>query len=243
MTQAGEEGLVVKDLLSTYILAERTKRWVKMKPDYSNMAADLDLIVLGVYHGEGVGFRGKGLYTLLLGAKATMSEGEGKESGDVDPNSAEAIAERVRNTRYETVTKMGSGYTFDVLQDLRERLTSIIKPYDYQRPPPHLKHWNPKADDRPHYYIPPEDSFVVTIKCGELVPTAAFTAGLTCRFPRLVQLRYDKPLTDIISVPELREIKDRPVANIQVSWQFPTYHIYKVITLRLWIFCLLEYVV
>jgi ATP-dependent DNA ligase len=50
MTLQGEEGLVIKNLESVYILGgNATKRlefWVKMKPEYGDMVRDLDVVIL-----------------------------------------------------------------------------------------------------------------------------------------------------------------------------------------------------
>ena len=50
VTLAGEEGLVVKDLTSKYLIGEKSRKeakWVKMKPEYGDQTTDLDLIVIG----------------------------------------------------------------------------------------------------------------------------------------------------------------------------------------------------
>jgi len=52
----GEEGLVVKDLSSVYVVGEQSRskaHWVKMKPEYSDQTSNLDLLVLGGYYGDG----------------------------------------------------------------------------------------------------------------------------------------------------------------------------------------------
>ncbi len=48
----GDEGIVVKDLHSTYQLGvdSRGTGWVKMKPEYGDMTLDMDMLVLGAYH-------------------------------------------------------------------------------------------------------------------------------------------------------------------------------------------------
>jgi ATP-dependent DNA ligase len=199
-----------------------------MKPEYSNMVTDLDLVILGAYFGDGKGLRGSGLSSLLLGVKnssatsnsassnAGAGVGVGAEGTWNTQYSQEDMTGTARRTRYETLTRIGTGYSFEQLVELRDRLKGIVKPYDPRRPPPHLAHWKARALDRPDCYIPPEESIVVTIKCAEIVPSAAFSAGYTCRFPRIVDIRYDKPVADILSLSELREIKDRPLINKQV---------------------------
>nr|QBK91908.1 MAG: ATP-dependent DNA ligase [Pithovirus LCPAC304] len=69
-TSAKEEGIVVKNPRSPYIPNVRNnKAWVKLKPDFvSNIASDLDVLILGGYYGEGEKAGGK-LYTYLVGVK------------------------------------------------------------------------------------------------------------------------------------------------------------------------------
>jgi ATP-dependent DNA ligase len=47
VTLAGEEGLMVKDLTSGYIIGKKAPKWVKMKPEYGDQTTDLDLVVIG----------------------------------------------------------------------------------------------------------------------------------------------------------------------------------------------------
>lgn len=67
---AKEEGVVVKNPRSPYLPNVRNnKAWVKLKPDFvSNIASDLDVLILGGYYGEGVKSGGK-LYSYLVGVQ------------------------------------------------------------------------------------------------------------------------------------------------------------------------------
>ncbi|CAN0389132.1 unnamed protein product, partial [Discosporangium mesarthrocarpum] len=50
------EGLVLKDLKSSYQLGEKSRHsgsWVKMKPEYSDQTSDMDLLILAAKHGDG----------------------------------------------------------------------------------------------------------------------------------------------------------------------------------------------
>ena len=69
-TEEKEEGIVVKNPRSPYMPNVRSKdAWVKLKPDFvSNIAADLDVIILGGYYGEGKKSGGK-LYSYLIGVQ------------------------------------------------------------------------------------------------------------------------------------------------------------------------------
>lgn len=69
-TQEKEEGVVVKNPRSPYMPNVRSKdAWVKLKPDFvSNIASDLDVIILGGYYGGGKKSGGK-LYSYLVGVR------------------------------------------------------------------------------------------------------------------------------------------------------------------------------
>lgn len=202
-----QEGLVVKSLVSPYELGEQSRafaHWVKMKPEYGDQTEDLDLLVLAGYHGEGSSFRGEGISTFLLGVRT-------------DPGSSSTVA-------YHTLCKVGTGYNFDQLRELRNFLDTIAVPWDEggggggenSQGPAHLQHWKiAKRDDRPHVYYPPEKTIAMQIKCAELVESTAFSAGITCRFPRVQRIRYDKGYSDVLTMAEIAAIRNRPRATVQ----------------------------
>ena len=114
-----------------------------------------------------------------------------------------------RSSLYHTVCKVGTGYSFEELLKLRKIIENIAVPYNPRSPPPHLANWKVAKKDIPNVYIPPELSIVVQLKCAELVPSAFFSAGLCCRFPRIALIRHDKSYTDIMSIKELYELKQQ----------------------------------
>lgn len=56
---------------------------------------------------------------------------------------------------------------------------------------PSLEGWKPKKEDYPDLWINPEDSVILTINAGEICPSTAFPSGVTLRFPRITQVRFD----------------------------------------------------
>ncbi|MES1922651.1 DNA ligase 4, partial [Bonamia ostreae] len=47
------EGIVLKNMKSEYLCNDRSKNWIKLKPDYvETIATDLDLIVIGCFIGK-----------------------------------------------------------------------------------------------------------------------------------------------------------------------------------------------
>ena len=88
--------------------------------------------------------------------------------------------------KYLTTCRVGGGFNYDELKDLRERLDLIKIPWVKSKEYSSLAPWKvTKRDDQPDFFIPPELSVVVQIKCAELVVSTAFSAKMTCRFPRV----------------------------------------------------------
>jgi len=96
---AGCEGLVVKDLKSTYRAGAREYAWIKFKPEYRKEMRDtLDLTIVGANHGRG---RRAGVYgAFLLAAYDRKSDS------------------------FKTTTKVGTGFSD---MDL-EKLSASLKP-------------------------------------------------------------------------------------------------------------------
>jgi DNA ligase-4 len=187
----GEEGLVVKDLLSTYELGEKSRSknasWIKMKPEYSDECTDMDMIILGAYFGEGKSVRGKGVSHFLLGVIDDRSPSD--------------------SLKFASVCKVGTGYTFSELTTLREKLDSHWRPWNSSTYPSFFSPWKiAKSDDVPHVWIEPQNSVIVEINCAELIPSSSFAANMTCRFPRVRRIRYDKEVESTMKFSELQEI-------------------------------------
>ena len=206
----GEEGLVVKDLQSKYIIGEKSRsaaHWVKMKPEYSDQTAHIDCLIVAAYYGDGT--RRSGLLSHFLLAVCdhhTMGTSSGEEPVDVNA------------TRWLTFGKVGTGYDINELQVLNDKLKPHAIPYVREKDkaksgssassvwPKWLQNWSHKIDDVPDVWIPPDKSYILEIKCAELCRTDQFTAPYTPRFPRCVNIRYDKAWWQSISVKELNEL-------------------------------------
>lgn len=171
-----------------------------MKPEYGDQTEDLDLLILGGYYGEGQSVRGEGISTFLCGIKTTSLTATGSA------------------VQYHTICKVGTGYSFQQLQELRNKLAPLAISWDAdsEHGPYHLQHWHiAKRDDRPHVYYPPEQSIVLQLKCAELVESTSFSAGYTCRFPRVQRIRYDKSYVDILSLEDVVTLRNRPRQTTQ----------------------------
>ena len=96
---SGCEGLMIKDLSSSYVAGSRGNNWLKLKREYRNELGDsLDLVVIGAFFGKG---RRTGRYgTLLLGSY--------NDSNDT----------------FESICKVGTGFTDENLDQLYQILSS-----------------------------------------------------------------------------------------------------------------------
>ena len=98
---SGCEGLMIKDLSSSYVAGSRGNNWLKLKREYRNELGDsLDLVVIGAFFGKG---RRTGRYgTLLLGSY--------NDSNDT----------------FESICKVGTGFTDENLDQLYQILSSKV---------------------------------------------------------------------------------------------------------------------
>lgn len=174
--QEGTEGLVLKSVgpESFYEAGHRGFQWIKWKRSYrSEMRDTVDLVAVGAFSGRG---KRVGTYGALLMAAY---------NSDAD--------------QFETVCKLGSGFTDEDLDRLPKLFDKL------QHPHPRVKSIL-KADV---WFVPNK---VVEVLGDELslspVHSAAYGAvkegtGLAIRFPRLIRWRDDRSAEDATTVDEL----------------------------------------
>ena len=194
-TFRGREGLLLKDADSPYMLDHRGVEWLKFKPDRVEGLHDtFDLLLLGGYYGEGVR-RGGDISHFLLGVAEKVD-----------------LASGARPRHFYSFCKVGSGYTQAELQQLRETLADKWRRYDQRKAErgayPWLMGWLPEAGEVPDVIIEPQHSLLMEVKVYEVNPCrkAKFWAEATCRFPRAVCIRYDKPWYEAMDIEETRRL-------------------------------------
>jgi DNA ligase-1 len=163
----GHEGLLAKDLESNYRAGRREFVWLKIKPTLET----LDLVVVG------------GLY------------GKGKRAGTY--GSYILAAKDEKTGRYRTVTKCGSGYTDEDLDDL----TKLFKRIKLSKPHPETD-----IEIECDAYFPPRHVFEITFEEVQKSPEEKHTAGWALRFPRYIRLREDRRPEEINTIREIKEI-------------------------------------
>jgi len=174
--QKGEEGLVIKDLLSIY--EPNARHWLKMKRDYlKGMADSADLLVLGAYFGTGS--KGGLMSVFLMGC----------------------LDEKTQT--YKTVCKCGNGHDDQTIEDLNQQLKNqMVKiSKDYNKVPSWL---DVERALVPDFVIKdPTKSPVWEISGGEYLVTEHYSSNISIRFPRVTKIRDDKDADQATTLREL----------------------------------------
>ncbi|MGC8669844.1 MAG: ATP-dependent DNA ligase [Candidatus Micrarchaeia archaeon] len=181
----GLEGIVAKDLNSPYIAGARKFSWIKMKRSYKGELNDtLDLVIVGYFLGKGsrVAFKFGGLLCATYNEKRDV---------------------------FETITKLGTGFTEAQMNELKTRLDNI------------KSNTRPARVDSlitPDFWVVPK--YVVVVKADEITRSPTHTcgreklpdgteSGYALRFPRLVgeeAIREDKSPEDATTTKEVIEM-------------------------------------
>ncbi len=165
--KVGHEGLVAKDLQSNYRAGRREFLWLKLKPTLDT----LDLVVVGGLYGKG---RRAGVFGSYVLAARDSDAG-----------------------KFLTVTKCGSGYTD---QDLEE-LTKMFKKIQIKGP-----HEDVDVEIECDAYFKPEVVFETAYEEIQVSPAEKHTSGMGLRFPRFIRVREDRRPEEATSVQEIGEL-------------------------------------
>ncbi|XP_032516287.2 DNA ligase 3 [Danaus plexippus] len=191
--QLGLEGLVLKDLESTYDPGKR--HWLKVKKDYlfdGAMADTADLIVLGAWFGTGK--KGGMMSVFLMGC-----------------------LDKFRN-KWVTVTKVHTGHDDSTLERLQKELSPLMVKIsqDSNKVPNWL---DCKKGMIPDFVAAdPKKQPVWEITGTELTKANLHTAdGISVRFPRVTRIRDDKNWETATNLEELKHLYKTSKEKTDVS--------------------------
>ncbi|OUM65359.1 hypothetical protein PIROE2DRAFT_7658 [Piromyces sp. E2] len=186
------EGLVIKDPNSTYELGTRSKRWIKIKPEYVNSLCDeLDVLIVGGYYGNGYR-RGRISHFLCAVLKDKVDNEEQNKNNDDNEEDNYSDNDNDNNDlpHFVSFCKFGSGYSLNELEGKK---------------------------DMPDVYIQPDHSQIVQLKATEIVPSVSYSAGVTLRFPRFEKIREDKTYKDCLTLKELVQLQNLSSGRLQTK--------------------------
>uniref|UniRef100_A0A2A4JYK2 DNA ligase n=1 Tax=Heliothis virescens TaxID=7102 RepID=A0A2A4JYK2_HELVI len=178
--ELGLEGLVLKDLESTYEPGKR--HWLKVKKDYlfdGAMADTADLVVLGAWFGTGK--KGGMMSVFLMGCHDT------------------------RRKEWVTVTKVHTGHDDSTLERLQKELAPLMVKIsqDSNKVPSWLDCNKGMVPD--FVALDPKKQPVWEITGTELTKANLHTAdGISVRFPRVTRIRTDKDWETATNLEELK---------------------------------------
>jgi len=162
MLKTGYEGIIIKSRAddSVYQAGTRGWNWIKWKKEYvKEMVDTFDLVIVGAFAGRGK--RGSGYGALLC---ATYNH---------------------KNDTFETLCKLGTGLTDEVL----EELPKMLKKYEVKKKPARL---TIKKEMIPDFWFEP--NLVLEVFGAEITksPYHTCSSGLALRFPRFLKFRENK---------------------------------------------------
>ena len=171
MLKEKQEGIMIKGLDSEYQAGVRGWNWIKWKKEYAaEMTDTFDLVIVGAFHGKG---KRSGTYGALL--CACYNE---------------------KDDTFETVTKLGTGLTDEMLEELPKKL----KKCQVDHKPARVV----VSDIKPEVWFEP--AVVVEVLAAEITKSPSHALGLALRFPRFVKLRDDKKAEQATTSKEIKQM-------------------------------------
>ncbi|MEI7961168.1 MAG: ATP-dependent DNA ligase [archaeon] len=173
----GLEGIMAKDLNAPYLAGARKFAWIKLKRSYKGSLDDtLDLVIIGYYAGKGKRTQ-FGLGALLV---ATYNE---------------------KNDEFESVAKIGTGMTEEILAELEGLLSKISTKTKPARVTSELEvdHW-----------VTPK--YVIEVRADEITHSPMHSCGkekgkgYALRFPRMIKIRSEKKPEDATTTEEVKQM-------------------------------------
>ncbi len=171
MLKEKQEGIMIKGMNSEYQAGTRGWNWIKWKKEYAKEMVDtFDLVVVGAFYGKG---KRSGTYGALLCACYNEKE-----------------------DTFETVTKLGTGLTDEMLAELPK----MLKKYQTAAKPARVV----VSQIKPEVWVEPK--VVVEVLAAEITKSPSHAAGLALRFPRFIRFREDKKAEQATTSKEIEQM-------------------------------------
>ncbi|CAK9814912.1 DNA ligase 4 [Anthophora quadrimaculata] len=186
-----EEGIVLKKCDNKYKPNVRDNSGCyKIKAEFSDdLVQDVDLIILGGYYGDG---KFMGLIKSFLMGVALPPDILGANP-----------------TNFVSVVSVSNGLSMNTLKEFQKMFEN-----KWQKECP--KNVIPPRLDPPNLWIRAENSIILTIRATEITKSNDYKLGYSLRFPRVTDIRTDKPWYSVCTTNELLSlIKDnRPIQKL-----------------------------
>ena len=170
------EGIMAKDLNEKYVAGKRGFAWIKLKKSYEELDT-IDAVVVGYYYGKGSRAR------FGFGGVLVAVYNEEKD-------------------RFETIAKVGSGFTEEEMRNFKEQLEKLKELYPFRALSYKIK---------PDVWVTPK--IVIEVAYDEITKSPLHTCGegednkgFALRFPRFVRIRDDKDIYDVTTTREIEEL-------------------------------------
>ncbi|MBU1033344.1 ATP-dependent DNA ligase [Patescibacteria group bacterium] len=176
----GLEGAVMKQGSSAYISGRKSWRWVKIKEEEGSqgkLSDTIDCLMLGYYLGKGKR-QVFGIGALLVGVLDKDKDG---------------------NLVVRSLSKIGTGLTDEQFREVKN-LADKYPSKNNQKP----ALYDVDKNLFPDVWLEPR--LVLEIAADEISKSPIHSAGVALRFPRLVQIRYDKSFENATTLEELSSI-------------------------------------
>lgn len=171
MLKEKQEGIMIKSMNSEYQAGTRGWNWIKWKKEYHTETTDtFDLVIVGAFYGKG---KRSGTYGALLCA-----------------------CYNDKDDTFETVTKLGTGLTDEMLAELPKKL----KKHQADHKPARVI----VSDIKPEVWFEP--AVVVEVLAAEITKSPSHALGLALRFPRFIKLRDDKKAEQATTSKEIQQM-------------------------------------
>lgn len=115
---------------------------------------------------------------------------------------------------YHSLAKVSTGLNYEELKTIDKKLKTQGRKFE-QFDSDNMVF----GKEKPNYYIEPENSLVFKVRATELIRNTdgSFKTPYTLRFPRILEVREDKPVDECLSITELLELTSNNKSVIKLN--------------------------